>query len=81
MKSRAPSGVDFIRYGVSTSIKSILFKYFLVSNESLFLNKRLFFISSLLISKYLYFILSSSPPSVSFSIVNGGVLDLFKIFN
>ena len=30
-------------------------------------------------SRYLYFILSSSPPSVSSSIVNGGVLERFKI--
>ena len=32
-------------------------------------------------SKYLYFILSSSPPSDSFSIVNGGVRELFNTFN
>ena len=33
----------------------------------------------LLRSKYLYFIRSSSPPSDSFSIVNGGTSDLFNI--
>ena len=32
-------------------------------------------------SKYLYFILSSSPPSVLFSIVKGGVVDSFKTSN
>src|SRR5690554_7216377 len=32
------------------------------------------------ISRYLYFIRKSSPPSVSSSIVKGGVLDLFRIF-
>ena len=32
-------------------------------------------------SKYLYFILMSSPPSVLSSIVKGGVIDAFKISN
>ena len=32
-------------------------------------------------SKYLYFILNSSPPSDSSSIVKGGVIELFNIFN
>ena len=32
-------------------------------------------------SRYLYFILNSSPPSVSSSIVKGGVIEAFKIVN
>ena len=32
-------------------------------------------------SKYLYFILNSSPPSDSSSIVKGGVIEVFNIFN
>ena len=32
-------------------------------------------------SKYRYFILNSSPPSDSSSIVKGGVIELFNIFN
>ena len=38
-------------------------------------------IGFLLISKYLYFILNSSPPSVSSSMVKGGVFEAFNIFN
>ena len=51
MKSLAPSGVDFIKYGVSISTKSMLFKYFLVSKETWFLRSKLFFIWFLRMSK------------------------------
>ena len=78
MKSLAPSGVDLIKYGVSISINPSLFKYLRTSKVKLFLKIILSFKIPLLKSRYLYFILSSSPPSVSFSIVNGGMADEFK---
>ena len=74
-KSLAPSGVDLIRHGVSTSTKSWLSRNLRVSSASLLLNIILLRTGLRLISMYLYFIRISSPPSVSSSIVNGGVID------
>ena len=53
---------------------------FLTSNDNSCLNIKFSFTGCLLISRYLYFILNSSPPSDTFSRVKGGTRDLFKIF-
>ena len=79
MKSLAPSGVDLINTGVSTSIKFSESRYSLVSFINLCLSIILFLIGDLLRSRYLYFILNSSPPSVLSSIVKGGTSDSFNI--
>ena len=81
MKSLAPSGVDFIKYGVSISIKSAWDKKFLTIIDTRCLRIKFSFTLFRLKSKYLYFIRSSSPPSVSFSIVKGGVSEWFKMLN
>ena len=64
--------LDGITYGSSAILSGL-------SAETFTLIIRFSFTGFLLISKYLYFILSPSPPSVSFSIVKGGVFDEFRI--
>ena len=80
-KSRAPSGVDFINTGVSTSIKPFSARNFLTSIATLLRKISLFFTGFRRMSRYLYFMRRSSPPSVSSSIVNGGSCAEFKTFN
>ena len=62
-----------MRYGVSTSMKSTLSRYFRVSIPMRWRKNRLFCTGFRRKSKYRYCIRKSSPPSVSSSIVNGGV--------
>ena len=80
-KSRAPSGVDFMRFGVSISTKSLASKYSRTAwlNLARIINRS--FNSGLLISRYRYFNLNSSLPSVAFSIKKGGVSDSLSMFN
>ena len=80
-KSRAPSGVDFIRKGVSISMNPCSCKKFLAARLTEYRNSRFFFTTFLRRSRNLYFILTSSPPSVSSCMVKGGVADLFKTEN
>ncbi len=73
-KSRAPSGVDFMRYGVSISKKERESRYLRVSMPSWWRNMRLARRGFLLKSRKRHCMRRSSPPSLSSSMVNGGVL-------
>ncbi len=70
-----------IRTGVSISINPFESMYFRTSCAILCRSSRFFLIHVLLRSRYLYFILKSSPPSVSSSIVKGGRTDGFITSN
>ena len=77
---RAPSGVDFISMGVSISKKFCESRYRLTSNASLCRNSRFLRTQSRRRSRYRYCMRRSSPPSLSSSIVKGGVSDVLSIF-
>ena len=74
-KSLAPSGVDFVSMGVSTSIKSFLSRKSLIDFIILCRKISFFWTSGLLISIYLYLNLTSSEIFPALSNSKGGVRD------
>ena len=77
-KSRAPSGVDLIKYGFDIN-KAFGIK--IPNGHGNFVPKIRFSLTGCVSNQITILRRNSSPPSVSFSIVNGGVLEAFNTVN